>query len=149
LPNEKIYSKSFDAINNIVNVRGELQEQLDELINKERIIDTKKRKVNKVIKDIDSIFPNAKESDLLHTRNVINHLKNFEIEKTKNGKPKGKNRSSTVSKGMAIGIITGVLFSAVVGTILWKGIGNRSKRRSRTNDALFIDQITRYLQENA
>jgi len=143
---QAIYKKSLVAIRNIVDVRSELKEKIETIEEKKVELEKKKEDLRAATREIERIFPRTRVDVDASAQSIIKRLRGFsstnELEKHwEEGGPKS-------NKAIALGIISGVLLSSVLGLVIWKGAHARSKQYRRTKDGIFIDTITRYLESN-
>jgi hypothetical protein len=146
-PLQEIYKKSLAAIRNIVDVKSELKDKIDTIEEEKVTLEKKRRVLRDAAKEIENLFPRTNVDIDARAQGMIKHLKEFENK----GKPVsyvGGGNKQKSNKAIALGIISGVLISSVLGFVIWKGRGRRSRRDRRTNDGIFIDTITRYLESN-
>ena len=151
IPLNEIYKKSLVAIRNIVDVKSELKEKIDTIEDEKSELEKRKRVLRAAAKEIESIFPRTGVDVDARAQGMIKHLQKFEnkglgVQQDAGGIILQKVEKS--NKAIALGIISGVLLSSVLGFVIWKGANSRSKRDRRTNDGIFIDTITRYLESN-
>lgn len=140
-PLKEIYKKSLVAMRNVVDVKSELKDKINTIEEEKVALEQKKRVLRAAAKEIESIFPRTGVDIDSRAQGMIKHLKEFEH--------KGKiARQPKSNKAIALGIISGVLISSVLGLVIWKRVDSRSKRDSRTKEGMFIDTITRYLESN-
>lgn len=141
-PLNDIYKKSLVAIKNVVDIKSEIKDKIDTIEEEKKELEKRRKVLRTAAKEIESIFPKNSVDVDARAQDMIKHLREFE-SKGLGGHQVKKSKSN---KAIALGIISGVLISSVLGFVLWKGADRRSKRRS--NDGVFIDTITRYIESN-
>ncbi|MBU1007573.1 hypothetical protein KKA53_00655 [Candidatus Dependentiae bacterium] len=162
-----VYQRGLSALKNIIDVRSELEEKLEDLVDQEKKIGEEKKELRMVVKDIDGVFPKGKEDLSVRARGFARRIRDIDrVEKTKLDEAvayiQKKKLAETQSlfpepvvrqksgKGVLAGVLVGAAVSLAAGFFFWKVVGkkDRSKKSSAiNNDHRFIQSMASYLEQ--
>lgn len=164
----RVYQRGLTALRNIIDVRDELEERLEDLVDQEKKIGDEKKELRLVVKDIDGVFPKGKENLSVRARGFERRIRDIDredkkhlkralayLQKTKqDGQVQQQIQEPSVvkpksNKGVIAGVLVGAVVSLAAGFFFWKVVGKKRSKKNETcdKDYTFIKNMADYLEK--